>query len=60
MDIGVDLIAFLASPGSDGISGRLIAALWDDWRHLPEMRERLDGSDVFTLRRIIPEDRGWT
>ena len=52
-------IAFLASPASDGISGRLIAARWDDWRRLPEWRQRLKDSDVFTLRRITPEDRGW-
>ncbi|HVA26090.1 MAG TPA: SDR family oxidoreductase [Chloroflexota bacterium] len=58
-DVATDLIAFLASDESNGISGRLIAARWDDWRRLRELRERLAGSDVFTLRRIVPEDRGW-
>jgi 3-oxoacyl-[acyl-carrier protein] reductase len=58
---GADLIAFLASDESDGITGRLLAALWDDWAELPRQRERLRGSDVFTLRRIVPEDRtGWS
>jgi 3-oxoacyl-[acyl-carrier protein] reductase len=47
-----ELIAFLASPACDGITGRLISAVWDDWRKLPEMREELVGSDRFTLRRI--------
>ncbi|MFI5266646.1 MAG: SDR family NAD(P)-dependent oxidoreductase [Chloroflexota bacterium] len=60
LDMATDLIAFLASDKSNGITGRLIAARWDDWRRLPDIRERLAGSDVFTLRRIVPEDRGWT
>jgi len=54
-----ELVAFLASAASDGITGRLIAAVWDDWRNLPRHREQLARSDVFTLRRIVPEDRGW-
>ena len=56
LEKGADLAVFLASPASDGISGRLIAALWDNWSTLPEKRDRL--RDIYTLRRIIPEDRG--
>ena len=48
------LAVFLASAASDGISGRLIAALWDDWETLPERREAVMGSDAYTLRRIVP------
>ncbi|HEY8694440.1 MAG TPA: SDR family oxidoreductase [Chloroflexota bacterium] len=59
LDVAADLITFLASDQSDGITGRLIAARWDDWRRLADIRDRLAGSDVFTLRRIVPEDRGW-
>jgi len=57
--VGADLVAFLASTASDGITGRLIAAVWDPWRSFPEQRERIATSDVYTLRRIVPEDRGW-
>jgi 3-oxoacyl-[acyl-carrier protein] reductase len=60
LDTPAELVAFLASPASDGVTGRLIAAVWDNWRNLPDQRERLAGSDVYTLRRIIPEDRGWS
>jgi len=56
---GAELAVFLASPESDGITGRLLSAVWDDWRALPALRERLTGSDVFTLRRIVPQDRRW-
>jgi NAD(P)-dependent dehydrogenase (short-subunit alcohol dehydrogenase family) len=55
-----ELVAFLASSASDGITGRLIAAVWDDWRSLPGRLDQLTNSDVFTLRRIVPEDRGWS
>lgn len=58
LEKGAKLAAFLASKESDGITGRLISALWDDWQNLPAKREQLAGSDVYTLRRIVPEDRG--
>lgn len=53
-----ELAVFLASPESDGITGRLVSALWDPWQQLPAHRDELAGSDVYTLRRIVPEDRG--
>jgi 3-oxoacyl-[acyl-carrier protein] reductase len=55
---GAKLAAWLASKESDGVSGRLISALWDDWASLGKRREELAKSDVYTLRRIVPEDRG--
>jgi 3-oxoacyl-[acyl-carrier protein] reductase len=54
---GAALAVFLAGVESDGISGRLLSAVWDDYRGLPARRARLAASDVFTLRRIVPEDR---
>jgi NAD(P)-dependent dehydrogenase (short-subunit alcohol dehydrogenase family) len=56
---GAALAVFLASAASDGISGRLLSAVWDDWAGLPAKRPALAGSDVYTLRRIVPKDRGW-
>jgi NAD(P)-dependent dehydrogenase (short-subunit alcohol dehydrogenase family) len=58
LDMGAALAVFLASAASDGITGRLLSAVWDDWARLSERREQLAGSDVYTLRRITPEDRG--
>jgi NAD(P)-dependent dehydrogenase (short-subunit alcohol dehydrogenase family) len=54
---GGELAVWLASPASDGISGKLLSAVWDPYRELPQHRGDLD-SDVFTLRRIVPADRG--
>ncbi len=55
---GAALAAFLASAHSDGITGRLLSAVWDDWESLPSRQQRLARSDIYTLRRIVPEDRG--
>ena len=52
------LCVYLASDMSDGITGKLISAQWDPWEKLHEFREQLAKNDVYTLRRIVPEDRG--
>ncbi|MES2355798.1 MAG: SDR family oxidoreductase [Pseudomonadota bacterium] len=52
------LAVFLASAASDGITGRLISAVWDNWRNLTERKRALAESDVYTLRRITTRDRG--
>jgi NAD(P)-dependent dehydrogenase (short-subunit alcohol dehydrogenase family) len=57
LERGAALVAFLASRESDGITGRLLSAVWDDWVGLPAKLADLDKSDVYTLRRIVPEDR---
>ena len=53
-----ELTAFLASSESDGITGKLISAPWDPWQDFPARLEDLSGTDVYTLRRIVPRDRG--
>lgn len=53
---------FLLSDRAAGLTGRLVAAPWDEWWTWPERREAIRESDLFTLRRIVPGDRGvaWT
>jgi NAD(P)-dependent dehydrogenase (short-subunit alcohol dehydrogenase family) len=58
LEKGAALCAFLASAESDGITGKLLSAVWDPWDELPRRRSDLDGTDVYTLRRIVPKDRG--
>ena len=53
-----ELIAWLASAAGDGITGRTLSAVWDDWPKLTERRDELSKTDVFMLRRIVPKDRG--
>lgn len=53
------LAVFLASPASDGLTGRLVAAQWDDWRGWaadPVRIVRIMAGDGGRLRRIKPED----
>jgi NAD(P)-dependent dehydrogenase (short-subunit alcohol dehydrogenase family) len=54
------LAVFLASAESDDITGKLISARWDPWREFPDHKEELITSDLYTLRRIVPKDRGKT
>jgi 3-oxoacyl-[acyl-carrier protein] reductase len=56
--LGAALVTYLGSSESDGITGRLLSAVWDPWSSLQEHREELEGSDIYTLRRVVPEDRG--
>lgn len=52
------LCVFLASSASDGITGKLISAIWDPWEELPMHIQDLTEGDIYTLRRIIPKERG--
>ncbi len=58
LERGAALAVFLASAASDGITGRLLSAVWDPWSDLPARRDELSRSDIYTLRRITPADRG--
>jgi 3-oxoacyl-[acyl-carrier protein] reductase len=58
LENGSALCVYLLSETSDGITGRLLSALWDPWSELQERAEALQSSDIYTLRRIVPEDRG--
>jgi NAD(P)-dependent dehydrogenase (short-subunit alcohol dehydrogenase family) len=58
LERGAQLAVFLGSAASDGITGKLISAVWDPWETLPEHLDDLQKTDVYTLRRITPRDRG--
>lgn len=53
------LAVFLASNLSDGLTGRLISAVWDKWQDIPLHLKKIMGSDIFTLRRITPKERDY-
>lgn len=55
---GADLALFLASPESDGITAKLISAVWDNWQEWPKHLDQLSKSDAYTLRRVSGRDRG--
>ncbi|MBI5304095.1 MAG: SDR family oxidoreductase [Chloroflexi bacterium] len=58
LERGAALCVFLATRASDGITGKLISAVWDPWEQLPQYRDDLARTDIYTLRRIVPKERG--
>jgi 3-oxoacyl-[acyl-carrier protein] reductase len=58
LEVGASLAVYLGSAESDGITGRLISAPWDPWDRLHEHRSELAESEIYTLRRVMPKDRG--
>lgn len=56
--IGAGAAAFLLSDEAKGITGKFLAAPYDGWADWPKHLEQLQRTDIFTLRRIVPKDRG--
>jgi NAD(P)-dependent dehydrogenase (short-subunit alcohol dehydrogenase family) len=53
-DVPAALAVFLASDESGGLTGKLISAVWDNWKELGKQADRVNSSDLYTLRRIVP------
>jgi len=52
-EVPAALAVFLASDESDGLTGRLISAVWDDQRGMSKERiEEIMSKELYTLRRI--------
>ena len=58
MERSANLCVYLASAESDGLSGRLIAAQWDPWPFTDDQKREIAETDIYTLRRILPDERG--
>lgn len=56
--IGAKAAAFLVSADARGITGKFIAAQWDGYERWNEHLDELRDTDLFTLRRVLPKDRG--
>lgn len=48
----VGLVRFLVSDESDGLTGRLISAVWDDWETLGARIAEIRGTELYTMRRV--------
>jgi 3-oxoacyl-[acyl-carrier protein] reductase len=49
------LAVFLASARSDGLSGRLLSAVWDDWENIDIAK--VMASELYTVRRLTPKNQ---
>lgn len=56
LSVGASLAVYLGSAQSDGVTGKLISAVWDPWKEFQSHIEDLQ-TDIYTLRRIIPSER---
>lgn len=56
--VGAEAAAFLVSDAARGITGKFVAAPYDGYRAWPDHADALRDSDIFTLRRILPRERG--
>ena len=53
LDVPAGLAVFLASDESDGLTGKLISAVWDDWSKMDGERiKEIELKCLYTLRRI--------
>ena len=53
-----ELALFLACQDGNELSGRVISAIWDNWKELTNKKEDIDNTDIYKMRRIVPKDRG--
>lgn len=53
------LCVFLGSDASRELTGRIFSAVWDAYDDLPAHAGEIAASDVYTMRRIQPKDRGF-
>lgn len=57
LERGAELAVFLAAAASDGLTAKLVSAVWDNWGEWVRHLEELAGSDAYTLRRVAGRDR---
>ncbi len=52
-----DLVYALTTDPYSGVTGKLISAVWDSWEKIPDKIAELSKSEVYTLRRVVLDDR---
>jgi NAD(P)-dependent dehydrogenase (short-subunit alcohol dehydrogenase family) len=57
-DVAARAAAFLLSDAARGITGKFVSAVHDEYARWPEHLGEMQGTDLFTLRRILPRERG--
>jgi NAD(P)-dependent dehydrogenase (short-subunit alcohol dehydrogenase family) len=54
----VALARWLTSDDARTITGKIISAQWDNYTRFTEHSDEINRSDIFTMRRVRPKDRG--
>jgi NAD(P)-dependent dehydrogenase (short-subunit alcohol dehydrogenase family) len=58
LDKPTSLAVYLASAESNGLTGKLISAVWDDWQNMANDIPKINSTDLYTLRRITSLNDG--
>ena len=53
----LDCVEFLCHKKSNGISGRLVSVLWDNWKKFYNYKKILRNTDLGNMRRITGRER---
>jgi len=51
---------WLCSDAARGVTGKIISAQWDDYEKFPEHAKEIASTDLYTMRRVRPKDRGFS
>lgn len=57
--LAAELILYLTNDNTEFLSGKVISANRDNWKDFKKYKNVLESSDVYTIRRIKPQDRGY-
>lgn len=57
INMAPELAFFIANSNSKTFNGRVISAIWDDWENIPGQTDKILDTDIYKMRRIVPEDR---
>ncbi|MEK9180185.1 MAG: SDR family oxidoreductase [Patescibacteria group bacterium] len=53
-ELAAELCVFLASSASDGLTGKIVSAKWDDWKNWDRKKiEAIMNKNIYTLRRVV-------
>jgi len=52
----INLAMFLLSEESNGITGKTMSAMWDNWEDILRIKQKIIESNVYTLRRLTARD----
>lgn len=58
-DEAAKLSVFLASDVAEGLTGKVFSAVWDPYETFPGRKSEIASTDVYTMRRVRPEWRGF-
>lgn len=54
LELPASLVVFLASEESNGLTGKIISAVHDNWKEFGAIANQLNASDLYSMKRVYP------